>query len=328
LAGDAVSEVIGTLLLVGVVVVGMVLIGILLFTNQAPSQLPAFDGIITNLSKTIYICHKGGDPLWKGQYQILVDGVDRTGAFVSDGGEPWSVGDTLNYTAATMPKLVVLVANQSQGGRIILLSTDLTKEALLAVPSFVQVAVNSAASVTFPGTSTSRDLIVVGIFWSSQAVSITSVTDTTGNTYNLAIGPTNWGGSYRDAVYYASNIVGGGAAPTITVAFSGAQGGTMTYAAEYSGVATINPLDQTSEGYGTGTVLESGIKATGQGTELIYGFCMSANTATVDPSFTARSTFSNNFIADRTVTRTGYYHVFGTNSAGDWMVQMATFRGG
>jgi len=327
LTGEAVSEVIGTLLLVGVVVVAMVLVALLLFGNQATSQLPAFDGIVTNLSKTIYISHKGGDPLWRGQYQILVDGVDRTGSFVSDGGEPWSVGDTLNYTPAVMPKLVVLVANQSQGGRIILLSTDLTKGAL-CLPSFVQVAANSAATVTFTAASTSGDFIVVGIFWSSQAVSITSVTDTTGNTYNLAIGPTNWGGSYRDAIYYASNIVGGGAAPTITVAFSGAQGGTMMYAAEYSGVATVNPLDQASVGTGTGTVLDSGMKATGQGTELVFGFCMSANTATVDPSFTARSTFSNNFIADRTVTKTGFYHVFGTNSAGDWLVQMATFRGG
>jgi len=329
LTGDAVSEVIGTLLLVGVVVVGMALVALLLFGNQATSQLPAFDGIITNLSKTIYISHKGGDPLWKGEYQILVDGVDRTGAFVNDGGEPWSVGDTLNYTPATMPKLVVLVANRSQGGRNILLSTDLTKEALVTVPSFVQVTANSAAAVTFPGASTSGDLIVLSIFWSSQAVGITSVTDNKGNVYNPAIGPTNWGGaSYRGATYYASNIQGGAGAITITTTFSGAQGGTISYAAEYSGVATVNPLDQASSQIGTGTVLDSGMKATGQGTELVYGFCMSANTATVDQSFIARSTFSNNFIADRTVTRTGFYHVFGTNSAGDWLVQMATFRGG
>ena len=159
-------------------------------------------------------------------------------------------------------------------------------------------------------------------------MSVSSVTDTKGNTYKLAIGPTNWGGaSYRGATYYASNIIGGAGAITITVTFSGSQGGTMTFGTEYSGVATLNPLDQVSAQIGSTTALSSGIVATGQGTELIYGFAMSANTATVDPSFTSRSTYNNNFIADKTVTKTGYYSVFGTNSAGNWLCQMATFRG-
>ena len=324
---EAVSEVVGTLILVGVVIAGMAIVALVLLGGTGPSKVPALDSIVTNLSKTIYISHKGGDSLWRGEYRILVDGVDRTGVFVSDGAEPWSVGKTLNYTSPTMPKQVVLVSNQSTGGGVVLVSTDLTMTAL-HVPAFVQVVANSAAAVTFPGSSRTGDLIVVGIFWSSQAVGITSVTDSKGNTYTPAVGPTNWGGSYRDAVYYAGNIVGGGAAPTITVAFSGAQGGTITYAAEYSGVATFNPLDQVSAQAGTGTVLNSGTVATGQGTELIYGFAMSDNTATVDPSFTARSTFSNNFIADRKVSRTGYYSVTGTNSAGNWLCQMATFRGG
>ena len=324
---EAVSEVVGTMILIGVVMAGMALVTVLLLSGPAPSKVPVLEPLITNLSKTIYIFHRGGDPLWKGDYKILVDGVDRTALFVNDGSEPWSVGETLNYTSATMPKLVVLISNQSTGGGTILLETDLNKQAL-HLPAFVQVVANSAAAVTFPGTSTSGDLIVVSIFWSSQAVSVSSVTDTNGNTYTLAVGPTNWGGSYRGAVYYASNIVGGGGPITMTDTFSGAQGGTMTYATEYSGVATFNPLDQVSAGYGTGTTLNSGTMATGQGTELIYGFSMSANTATVDPSFTARSTYSNNFVADRTVTKTGYYNVFGTNSAGDWLCQMATFRGG
>jgi hypothetical protein len=324
---EAVSEVVGTLILVGVVIAGMVLVALVLLGSPGPSKVPAFDSIVTNLSKTIYISHKGGDPLWKGQYRILVDGVDRTGLFVSDGAEPWSVGKTLNYTSPTMPKQVVLVANQSTGGGIVLASADLTRMALL-VPTFVQVAANGATTATFPGPSKPGDLVAVSSYWSSQAVSVTSVTDSKGNTYNLAIGPTNWGGSYRGATYYASNIAGGGAATTITITYSGAQGGTITYAAEYSGVATLNPLDQVSAQTGTGTVLNSGTMATGQGTELIYGFGMSAGSATIDPPYTARSVLSNNFIGDQTVTRTGYYSVTGTNQNVAWLCQMATFRGG
>ena len=159
-------------------------------------------------------------------------------------------------------------------------------------------------------------------------MSVSSVTDTKGNAYKIAIGPTNWGGaSYRGATYYASNIIGGGGAVTVTVTYSGAEGVTITYATEYAGVATLNPLDQVSAQIGSTTVLSSGTVATGQGTELIYGWGDSANTATVDPSFSARTTFGNNFIADKTVTKTGYYSVYGTNSAGNWLCQMATFKG-
>ena len=127
---EAVSEVVGTMILIGVVMVGMGLVAVLLLSGSSPSKVPVLDTIITNLSNTIYIYHKGGDSLWKGQYKILVDGVDRTGLFVSDGSDPWSVGKTLNYTSPTMPKLVVIIANQTAGGRTILTETDLTKMAL------------------------------------------------------------------------------------------------------------------------------------------------------------------------------------------------------
>ena len=70
-----VSEVIGTIILIGVVMLGMGLVAVLLLSNPLPTKVPAFDSIISNQSKTIYIYHKGGDALWKGQYQILVDGV-------------------------------------------------------------------------------------------------------------------------------------------------------------------------------------------------------------------------------------------------------------
>jgi hypothetical protein len=324
---EAVSEVVGTLILVGVVIAGMAIVALVLLGGTGPSKVPALDSIVTNLSKTIYISHKGGDSLWRGEYRILVDGVDRTGLFVSDGAEPWSVGETLNYTSPTMPRKVVLVSNQSTGGGIVLVSIDLTMTAL-HVPAFVQVAANGATTATFPGPSIPGDLIVVSSYWSSQAVSITSVTDSKGNTYNPAIGPTNWGGTYRGSTYYAGNIAGGGAATTITITYSGAQGGTITYAAEYSGVATLNPLDQVSAQTGTGTVLNSGKMATGQGTELVFGFGMSAGSASIDPPYTARSVLSNNFIGDQTVTKTGYFSVTGTNQNVAWLCQMATFRGG
>ena len=132
----AVSEVIGTLILVGVVVTGMGLVGILLLANPTPSKVPVFDSIISNRSRAIYIYHKGGDPLWAGQYKILVDGGDQTGNFTISGGtDPWSVGETLTATAPSMPRRVVIILNQSGGGASILAVQDLYPSVSVPAPS-------------------------------------------------------------------------------------------------------------------------------------------------------------------------------------------------
>jgi flagellin-like protein len=132
----AVSEVIGTLLLVGVVVVGIALVGVLLLSNPTPSKVPVFDSIISNRSKAIYIYHKGGDPLWAGQYKILVDGGDQTGNFTISGGtDPWSVGETLTAIAPSMPRRVVIILNQSGGGASILAVQDLYPSVSVPAPS-------------------------------------------------------------------------------------------------------------------------------------------------------------------------------------------------
>jgi hypothetical protein len=116
----AVSEVVGTLILVGMVMIGVTLIGVLLLSGQAATKVPVFDSIISNKSKTVYLYHKGGDPLYKGQYQILVNGTDMTSSFTNSGGiSPtdlnWSVGETLTATFSFMPQRVVIVFNQSGG---------------------------------------------------------------------------------------------------------------------------------------------------------------------------------------------------------------------
>ena len=124
---QAVSEVIGTLVLIGVVMIGIVLVGILLLSNPAPSKVPVFDSVISNRSKTIYIYHKGGDSLPLGTFKILVDGNDTTSLFtiMSPGTDPWGVGETLTGTMPYTPRHVVIIFNQSGGGATILAAEDL-----------------------------------------------------------------------------------------------------------------------------------------------------------------------------------------------------------
>jgi PKD repeat protein len=128
-----VSEVIGTLILVGVVLVGIAFAGTLLLSQPPPTKVPHLNAITSNQSKNIYILHKGGDPLISGEYQILVDGEDRTSSFVNNGDEPWSIGETLSYTSPTMPLKVVIVSTGSGGGAsAVIMGSDL--HPVLTVP--------------------------------------------------------------------------------------------------------------------------------------------------------------------------------------------------
>ena len=51
----AVSEVIGTLVLVAVVMIGIAIVGLFLFASPPPTKVPVLDTIISNRSNTNYI---------------------------------------------------------------------------------------------------------------------------------------------------------------------------------------------------------------------------------------------------------------------------------
>ena len=78
---DGVSENIGAILLVMVVVLAVSIIGVFMFSQPTPQKMPALNALIWNDSQNIYIRHEGGDPLSIGEYQIIVDGVNSTALF-------------------------------------------------------------------------------------------------------------------------------------------------------------------------------------------------------------------------------------------------------
>ena len=113
----------------------------------------------------------------------------------------------------------------------------------------------STASQTFTIPSVSGDLIVVGVKWGNQAISVASIGDDKGNNYTNAVGPTNWSGTAKRAqIFYAKNIIGGGAPITITVTLTGiATSSFYIYQLEYSNADINAPLDVVSAAIGTST---------------------------------------------------------------------------
>src|SRR5580704_2582846 len=192
-----------------------------------------------------------------------------------------------------------------------------------------QATTATAISQTFGAASTAKNLIVVHIDYDNQIVSVSSVTDTKGNSYARINGPTNWNGAnYRAELWYAYNITGGGAATTVTAHLSGAPTSfSQIYISEYSGIASsINPLDQNSVAIGATAAVSSGAKTTTYSNELIYGASIGASgILTTGGGFTNRSTANQNIIEDKNVATAGSYNTSFTSAGGNWIAQMATF---
>jgi fibronectin type 3 domain-containing protein len=186
------------------------------------------------------------------------------------------------------------------------------------------------ASQIFTIPSVAGDLIVVGVKWGDQTISVASIGDDKGDTYTSASGPTNWSGiAKRAQIFYAKNIIGGGAPITITVTLTGnATSSFQIYQVEYSNADINAPLDVVSAAIGTATSVSSGAATTTFPNELIFGFSI-ADSVGVNPGpgFTAESTFRGNLVEDMTVSTTGSYAALGVaTGVSNWFMQMATFK--
>jgi hypothetical protein len=123
---SGVSEVVGAILLISVVVIAVSVIAVVLFSQQTPQKIPNVNimvGMDNKVPPTIYLYHNGGDTLTAGDFNVLVDGVINPYS-ISGGGNKWSLGKNLVVPVSTTPKNVVLVYNSSATGSVVLRSAS------------------------------------------------------------------------------------------------------------------------------------------------------------------------------------------------------------
>src|SRR4029077_21143918 len=99
----------------------------------------------------------------------------------------------------------------------------------------------------YTASQTAGDLNVVIVGWADTVATVTSVTDSVGNAYQLAVGPTKYSTTLTQSIYYAKNI--GAAAANgnvVTVKFSGAAPFPDVRLFEYSASRPISPVEGTS----------------------------------------------------------------------------------
>jgi hypothetical protein len=114
----------------------------------------------------------------------------------------------------------------------------------------------------------------------------------------------------------------------VTVTFNQAAAYPDVRILEYSGLDPTSPLDVTAGAAGSETSASSGSATTTSANELIFGAGTSAHHYTAaGTGFTSRVINIYGSIAeDKVVSSSGSYNAAATNSAGLWVMQMATFK--
>ena len=255
------------------------------------------------------------------------------GATVTFGGTAATnvvVVNSTSITATTPAHAVgaVTVTVTNPGGLNGSLANGFTYTTQVAI-GFVQVAAATPQSsvatvpVTYPGAQAQGDLNVVVVGWNDTTSTVQSVSDSVGNTYSLAIGPTS-GTGLRQSIYYAANIAGG--TNTVTVTFNQAAAYPDVRVLEYRGATT---LDIVAGASGSSASANSGSATTTSANELIFGAnTVSTGNAAAGSGFTSRiiTNPDSDLAEDKVVTAAGSNSATATLTAsGPWVMQMVTF---
>jgi hypothetical protein len=211
----------------------------------------------------------------------------------------------------------------------------------VAVPAIAYVQGNYTApqspqttvNVTFLAAQSAGDLNVVVVGWNDSTATVTAVTDSRGNTYKLAVGPTILAGVASQSIYYASNIAASAAgANVVTVQFASPAQYPDIRILEYQGADLSNPVDVTAASSGNSSLSNSGSATTTNATDLIFGAnLVRASTTGPGIGFTSRLLTSpdGDIAEDQMVNAMGSYSVTAplTLSSGQqWVMQMVAFR--
>ena len=129
-----------------------------------------------------------------------------------------------------------------------------------AKPAFVQkrsfsVTSGTSVSVRLRKANTAGNLLVAFVVWDNSGA--VSLTDSAGNTYASAVGPTQSAGASAQ-IFYVANIAGG--TNTVTAQFASAIStrGAL-YVQEYSGLDPTSPLDTAVAATGSSATMDSGM---------------------------------------------------------------------
>lgn len=188
-----------------------------------------------------------------------------------------------------------------------------------------QSSQNSVA-VAFLNTQKTGDLNIIVIGWNDSTSTIHSVTDSLGNAYSLAVGPTILSGTGSQSIYYAPNIKSG--SNTVAVSFSAAAAYPDIRILEYAGANLTNAIDVVAANTGSGATSSTNPVTTNYADLLFAANTVQMNTTGPGSGFTERMITSPNgdIAEDEMTTQLGSYAASAPLSGGSWIMQMIAVR--
>ena len=302
------------------------------FTYTSPASPPTVTGVSPNSGTTA------------GGTAVTITGTDfAAGATVTFGGTAATNVAVVNGTeiTATTPAgsagaVTVTATNPgAQSGSlangftyVVVATTAITYvQGNYATPQTAQTTVN----VAYTAAQAVGDLNVVVAGWNDSTAVVSAVTDSSGNTYTRAVGPTVQSGYASQSIYYAKNIASAAAgANSVTVTFASAATAPDIRILEYKGADPSNPVDVTAATSGNSASTSSGSVTTTNPTDLIFGANLVQTSVTGPGSgFTKRllTTPDSDIAEDEMVTATGSYSATApVTPSGEWIMQMVAFR--
>ena len=181
----------------------------------------------------------------------------------------------------------------------------------------------------FTAAQTAGDLIVVAVGWGSTWLTVNSISDSKGNTYVLAVGPTTVGTAGSQSIYYAKNIAAAAAnTNTVSVTFSATVDWPNLRIMEYSGLDTVNPLDVAAGNTGNSGTSSVSVTTTNANDLLVATNYVGSVTLSADPAYTQRMiTDGGEIVEDKIVSASGSYTATASlDGTTTWLMQMAAFK--
>lgn len=141
--GDGVSEVIGAVLLISLVVTAVALVAVFVNSQATPRNIPDVNFMVGSDNRnplTLYLTHNGGDILPLGSFSVYVDGTMRAYS-LSGGGNEWSLGKNLvvPLSFGEKPGTIILVYNATGSGGSVIgsASADVSVPSVTAAPEII-----------------------------------------------------------------------------------------------------------------------------------------------------------------------------------------------
>lgn len=200
-----------------------------------------------------------------------------------------------------------------------------------AAPAFVQATSTNSGSTskvsstaTFGSNTTAGNLIVVGFGYVSNTVNASSVTDSQGNVFTKAIGPTRQSAiPWSNYIYYATSTAGG-TKDVVNVRLSATAAFFRVFVHEFSGA---NTLDVIGSSTGTSGNLATAAVITTQLQEAVLGMGISnsGGNATGTNYIQATRDSTGEMTEYRILSATSSETAPQTSGGGQWIDQLAGF---